>query len=30
LGYNKLSEDETFVQGLSALMYQMFDLKGGD
>lgn len=30
LGYNELSGDETFVQGLSALMYQMFDLKDGD
>ena len=29
LGYPKLSEDETFVQGMSMLMYQMFDFKKG-
>lgn len=29
LGYNGLSEDETFVQGFSNAMYQMFDLKPG-
>lgn len=27
LGYNSLSEDETFVQGFSNAMYQMFDFK---
>ncbi len=27
LGYNDLSEDETFVQGFSNAMYQMFDFK---
>lgn len=27
LGYNDLSDDETFVQGLSNALYQMFELK---
>lgn len=28
LGYNELSEDETFVQSLSVVMSQMFKMKG--
>lgn len=29
LGYNELSDDETFVQSMANAMYQMFKLKGG-
>lgn len=28
LGYNELSDDETFVQSLSVVMSQMFEMKG--
>lgn len=30
LGYNELNEDETFVQSLSVVMSQMFEMRGAE